>query len=71
MTRQTLHALSAAPRSKIIATDTWVQAKRKPESQRNNNRDHYQHWLIQVCLVLFYLYVTFLNFISQNFDLKF
>ncbi|KAJ1531716.1 hypothetical protein ONE63_000382 [Megalurothrips usitatus] len=47
MTRQTLHALSAAPRSKIIATDTWVQAKRKPESQRNSNRDHYQHWLIQ------------------------
>ena len=48
MTRQTLHALSATPRSKIIATDTWVQAKRKPESQRNSNRDHYQHWLIQV-----------------------
>ncbi|XP_052119951.1 uncharacterized protein LOC113204576 isoform X8 [Frankliniella occidentalis] len=47
MTRQTLHALSAAPRSRIIATDTWVQAKRKPESQRNSNRDHYQHWLIQ------------------------
>nr|CAD7433359.1 unnamed protein product [Timema monikensis] len=44
MSRQTLQALSAAPRSRLISTDNWMQAKRKPEGQRNNN---YQHWLVQ------------------------
>lgn len=42
MTKQTLHALSAAPRSRLISNETW-QAKRK---QRPDNYN-YQHWLIQ------------------------
>ncbi|XP_046669473.1 uncharacterized protein LOC124360154 isoform X2 [Homalodisca vitripennis] len=37
MTRQTLQALSAAPKPRL--NDNWVQAKRKP--------NNYQHWLIQ------------------------
>ena len=55
LSRQSLQALSAAPRSKIISPDTWVQAKRKPEAARNAaSRDscNYQHWLIQVNLPL-------------------
>ncbi|XP_075232087.1 uncharacterized protein LOC142330585 isoform X2 [Lycorma delicatula] len=44
MTRQTLQALSAAPRSRFISTDTWIQTKRKPKQENYN----YQHWLIQV-----------------------
>ncbi|XP_075209961.1 uncharacterized protein LOC142317359 isoform X2 [Lycorma delicatula] len=43
MTRQTLQALSAAPRSRLISTDTWIQTKRKPKQENYN----YQHWLIQ------------------------
>ncbi|XP_066998777.2 calponin homology domain-containing protein DDB_G0272472 isoform X2 [Anabrus simplex] len=45
MTRQTLQALSAVPRSRLINNDTWIQAKKKPESQRNTLNN--QHWLIQ------------------------
>ncbi|KAF6211501.1 hypothetical protein GE061_012013 [Apolygus lucorum] len=45
MTRQTLQALSAAPRSRLISNDTWqAQAKRKQPRPDNCN---YQHWLIQ------------------------
>ncbi|XP_063225788.1 uncharacterized protein LOC134532816 isoform X3 [Bacillus rossius redtenbacheri] len=43
MSRHTLQALSAAPRSRFISTDTWMQAKRKPDAPRSN----YQHWLVQ------------------------
>ncbi|XP_014247024.1 uncharacterized protein LOC106665245 isoform X2 [Cimex lectularius] len=43
MTRQTLQALSAAPRSRLISNDTW-QAKRKQTKPEHYN---YQHWLIQ------------------------
>ncbi|RZF39920.1 hypothetical protein LSTR_LSTR002323 [Laodelphax striatellus] len=46
MTRQTLQALSAAPRSRLIPTDTWMKRKQKQENQNNNNYN-YQHWLIQ------------------------
>ncbi|XP_039288025.1 uncharacterized protein LOC111054515 isoform X2 [Nilaparvata lugens] len=46
MTRQTLQALSAAPRSRLIATDTWMKRKPKQDNQNNNNYN-YQHWLIQ------------------------
>jgi hypothetical protein len=42
MSKQTLQALSAVPRSKI--TDSWVQTKKKPRQEAYN----YQHWLIQV-----------------------
>lgn len=39
MTRQTLQALSAAPKTRL--NDNWLQAKRKPNNYQ-------QHWLIQV-----------------------
>ncbi|XP_049783513.1 uncharacterized protein LOC126184904 isoform X2 [Schistocerca cancellata] len=45
MTRQTLQALSAVPRPRLIPTDNWIQAKRKPESKRGTFNS--QHWLIQ------------------------
>lgn len=44
MSKQTLQALSAVPRSKIVATDSWVLSKKKPRQEAYN----YQHWLIQV-----------------------
>ncbi|XP_065202004.1 uncharacterized protein DDB_G0283357 isoform X2 [Planococcus citri] len=43
MSKQTLQALSAVPRSKIVATDSWVLSKKKPRQEAYN----YQHWLIQ------------------------
>ncbi|GLH05827.1 Uncharacterized protein CG43427 [Gryllus bimaculatus] len=45
MTRQTLQALSAAPRSRLITNDTWIQARRKQEPTRPGLNT--QHWLIQ------------------------
>ena len=53
ISRQTLQALSAVPRSRFISNDMWMQAKKKPENQRNSGREstyNYQHWLIQVLL---------------------
>ena len=52
LSRQTLQALSAVPRSRFISNDMWMQAKKKPENQRSGGREsayNYQHWLIQVC----------------------
>lgn len=52
ISRQTLQALSAVPRSRFISNDMWMQAKKKPENQRSGGREssyNYQHWLIQVC----------------------
>ncbi|KAL0276044.1 UNVERIFIED_CONTAM: hypothetical protein PYX00_003716 [Menopon gallinae] len=45
MTRSTLQALSAAPRSRIISNENWMQAKRKSDPPKSNY--NYQHWLIQ------------------------
>ncbi|PSN31620.1 hypothetical protein C0J52_18041 [Blattella germanica] len=50
ISRQTLQALSAVPRSRFIANDMWMQPKKKPENQRSSGREssyNYQHWLIQ------------------------
>jgi hypothetical protein len=52
LSRQTLQALSAVPRSRFISNDMWMQPKKKPENQRGGGREsgyNYQHWLIQVC----------------------
>ncbi|XP_043483093.1 uncharacterized protein LOC122511726 isoform X2 [Leptopilina heterotoma] len=46
MTRQTLHALSAVPRSRIVQGDQWVQ-RRKSDVPRAAQEYNYQHWLIQ------------------------
>uniref|UniRef100_A0A1B6E150 DUF4757 domain-containing protein n=2 Tax=Clastoptera arizonana TaxID=38151 RepID=A0A1B6E150_9HEMI len=45
MSRQTIQALSAAPRSRLISNDNWMQTKRKPKPAQDNY--NYQHWLIQ------------------------
>lgn len=47
MTRQTLQALSAAPRPRIVQGDQWVQ-RRKSDVPRGAHDFNYQHWLIQV-----------------------
>jgi len=52
ISRQTLQALSAVPRSRFISNDMWMQAKKKPDNHRSGGREstyNYQHWLIQVC----------------------
>ncbi|XP_046490679.1 LIM domain only protein 7 isoform X3 [Neodiprion pinetum] len=46
MTRQTLQALSAAPRPRIVQGDQWVQ-RRKSDVPRGAQDMNYQHWLIQ------------------------
>ncbi|XP_034939260.1 general transcriptional corepressor trfA [Chelonus insularis] len=47
MTKQTLHALSAVPRTRIVKGDQWVQ-RRKSDGPRIASQDfNYQHWLIQ------------------------
>ncbi|XP_012269702.2 LIM domain only protein 7 isoform X2 [Athalia rosae] len=46
MTRQTLQALSAAPRPRIVQGDQWVQ-RRKSDVPRGAHDLNYQHWLIQ------------------------
>lgn len=46
MSRQTLHALSAVPRSRIVQGDQWVQ-RRKSDVPRGAHDVNYQHWLIQ------------------------
>ncbi|KAI4501224.1 hypothetical protein M0802_003597 [Mischocyttarus mexicanus] len=46
MTRQTLQALSAAPRPRIVQGDQWVQ-RRKSDVPRGVHDFNYQHWLIQ------------------------
>lgn len=51
MSRSTLHALSAAPRSRIISNENWMQPKRKPDAPKSSY--NYQHWLIQVCILSF------------------
>lgn len=58
MTRSTLQALSAAPRSRIISNENWMQPKRKPDAPKNNY--NYQHWLIQVCRS----YLNILDFLN-------
>lgn len=45
MSRQTLQALSAAPRSRLIGNDTWQTHTRRKQSRPDNC--NYQHWLIQ------------------------
>lgn len=47
MTRQTLQALSAVPRPRIVQGDQWVQ-RRKSDVPRGAQDYNYQHWLIQV-----------------------
>lgn len=44
MSRQTLQALSAAPRSRLISADSWQVRKKQ---QRPPDSYNYQHWLIQ------------------------
>ncbi|XP_031782523.1 trichohyalin isoform X5 [Nasonia vitripennis] len=46
MTRQTLQALSAVPRPRIVQADQWVQ-RRKSDIPRGAHDYNYQHWLIQ------------------------
>ncbi|XP_033222059.1 uncharacterized protein LOC117176113 isoform X2 [Belonocnema kinseyi] len=46
MTRQTLQALSAVPRPRIVQGDQWVQ-RRKSDVPRGAQDYNYQHWLIQ------------------------
>ncbi|XP_023248467.1 formin-J-like [Copidosoma floridanum] len=46
MSRQTLQALSAVPRSRIVQSDQWVQ-RRKSDIPRGAHDFNYQHWLIQ------------------------
>jgi F-box protein 20 len=50
MSRQTLQALSAVPRPRIVQADQWVQ-RRKSDVPRAAQDYNYQHWLIQVCPV--------------------
>lgn len=47
MSRQTLQALSAVPRPRIVQSDQWVQ-RRKSDVPRGAHDLNYQHWLIQV-----------------------
>ncbi|XP_044741538.1 uncharacterized protein CG43427 [Chrysoperla carnea] len=52
MSRHTLHALSATPKSKLMNTDSWIQSqpiKKSPMTLTSTlDRDNYnQHWLIQ------------------------
>lgn len=47
MSRQTLQALSAVPRPRIVQGDQWVQ-RRKSDVPRGAHDVNYQHWLIQV-----------------------
>ncbi|XP_043589293.1 LIM domain only protein 7 isoform X3 [Bombus pyrosoma] len=46
MSRQTLQALSAVPRPRIVQGDQWVQ-RRKSDVPRGAHDLNYQHWLIQ------------------------
>ncbi|EZA55977.1 uncharacterized protein LOC105278682 isoform X2 [Ooceraea biroi] len=46
MSRQTLQALSAVPRPRIVQGDQWVQ-RRKSDVPRAAHDVNYQHWLIQ------------------------
>ncbi|XP_050447137.1 uncharacterized protein DDB_G0284459 isoform X6 [Cataglyphis hispanica] len=46
MSRQTLQALSAVPRPRIVQGDQWVQ-RRKSDVPRGAYDVNYQHWLIQ------------------------
>ncbi|XP_029044914.2 calponin homology domain-containing protein DDB_G0272472 isoform X1 [Osmia bicornis bicornis] len=46
MSRQTLQALSAVPRPRIVQSDQWVQ-RRKSDVPRGAHDLNYQHWLIQ------------------------
>lgn len=46
MSKQTLQALSAVPRTRIVKSDQWVQ-RRKSDGPRVVQDFNYQHWLIQ------------------------
>lgn len=61
MTKQTLQALSAVPRTRIVKGDQWVQ-RRKSDGPRVAQDLNYQHWLIQV-IIYFYFHLQhfFLN----------
>lgn len=50
MSRQTLQALSAAPRSRLISADSWQVQRPQKKQQRPPDSYNYQHWLIQVSL---------------------
>lgn len=51
MSKQTLQALSAVPRTRIVKSDQWVQ-RRKSDGPRVVQDFNYQHWLIQVNLFI-------------------
>ncbi|XP_020293927.1 uncharacterized protein LOC109859782 isoform X2 [Pseudomyrmex gracilis] len=46
MSKQTLQALSAVPRPRLVQGDQWVQ-RRKSDVPRGAHDVNYQHWLIQ------------------------
>lgn len=45
LTKQTLYALSASPKAKLVEGDQWMVARRKTDGPRHDN--HNQHWLVQ------------------------
>lgn len=73
ISRQTLQALSAVPRSRFISNDMWMQTKKKPENQRSGGREstyNYQHWLIQVCQSAFLCTGTLMILILRIYCVK-
>uniref|UniRef100_A0ABD2WTJ7 LIM zinc-binding domain-containing protein n=1 Tax=Trichogramma kaykai TaxID=54128 RepID=A0ABD2WTJ7_9HYME len=47
MSRQTLQALSAAPRPRMIQNDQWVQRRKSDVPRGTHDYSNYQHWVIQ------------------------
>ncbi|KAJ8678754.1 hypothetical protein QAD02_014541 [Eretmocerus hayati] len=47
MSRQTLQALSAVPRPRMIQADQWVQRRKSDVPRGAHDYSNYQHWLIQ------------------------
>lgn len=62
MSRQTLQALSAVPRPRLVQGDQWVQ-RRKSDIPRAAQEFNYQHWLIQVSSSAWNLCIIFSLFL--------
>lgn len=53
MSKQTLQALSAVPRPRIVQSDQWVQRRKSDVPRGAHDLNYHHHWLIQVNILKF------------------
>lgn len=72
MSKQTLQALSAVPRPRIVQSDQWVQRRKSDVPRGAHDLNYHHHWLIQVNILKFNNYAkSFFEFVYDFFFLNY